>query len=142
MHIHLRAIVEAETALRKMGVLRTRNLVGDLAEWVACEELGLTRVPPSPQGYDAMDAGLLRVQIKGVRLPNRRAGALRGLDQDRFDRLVIVVFAEDLQTHTIVEMTRVEALDRASYQKLTNSWQLTLPAGLVWLKVGRPVCKK
>ncbi len=126
MHIHLRAIVEAEVALREMGVLRTRNLVGDLAEWIACEELGLTRAPASRKGYDATDAQGRRVQIKGVRLPNRRAGALRGLDQDPFDRLVIVVLAEDLQTHTIVEMTREQALERAAYQELTNSWQLTL----------------
>ena len=69
---HLRAIVEAETALREMGVLSTRNLVGDVAEWIACEELGLTRARASQKGYDATDAEGRRVQIKGVRLPNRR----------------------------------------------------------------------
>ena len=118
--------MEAEVALREMGVLRTRNLVGDLAEWIACEELGLTRAPASRKGYDATDAQGRRVQIKGVRRPNRRAGALRGLDQDPFDRLVIVVLTEDLQNHTFVEMTREQALERAAYQELTNSWQLTL----------------
>lgn len=128
MHIHLRAIVEAEAALRKMGVLRSRNLVGDLAEWIACQELGLTRVPASRKGYDATDAQGRRVQIKGVRLPNRQPGALRQLDQDPFDRLVIVVLAEDLQTHTIVEMTRKRAMERAAYQEYTRSWRLTLPS--------------
>ncbi len=44
---HIRAIVKAKAALREIGVLRSRNLVGDLAEYIACEELGLTRAPAS-----------------------------------------------------------------------------------------------
>ena len=126
MHEHLRAIAEAETALRDMGVLRSRNLVGDVAEWIACEELGLDRAPASHRGYDATDGAGRRVQIKGIRRPNRQPGALRELDKAPFDRLVIVVLSEDMQEHTLIEMTCAEALERAVYQAHTNAWRWTV----------------
>ncbi len=126
MREHLRAIAHAENELRKLGVLRSRNLVGDVAEWIACEELGLSRAPASCKGYDATDDEGRRVQIKGVRRPNRQPGALRELDRDPFDRLVVVVLSADMQEHSIVDMPREEALRRASYQSHTNAWRLTI----------------
>ncbi len=126
MHKHLRAIVQAEDALRELGVLRSRNLVGDVAEWIACQELGLTPEPKSTKGYDATDAEGRRVQIKGVRHPNRQPGALRDLEKKPFDRLVIVVLAGDMQSHTIVEMTREQAHELATYQAHTNAWRITV----------------
>ena len=95
MYEQLRAYVAAGTRLREMRVLRTRNLVGDVAEWIACKELGLTLALSSQKGYDASDALGRRVQIKGVRLTNRRPGALRNMDQNPFDRLVILAQARE-----------------------------------------------
>ncbi len=123
---HLRAYVEAEAALREVGVLRSRNLVGDVAEWIACDELGLTQATASQKGHDAIDAQGRRVQIKGVRLPNRQLGALRELDENPFDRLVIVVLANDMQSHIMIEMSCDEALERATYRPRYKSWHITL----------------
>jgi hypothetical protein len=126
MRKHLLAIVEAETALREMGVLSSGTLVGDVAEWIACQELGHMLEPKSTKGYDATDADGLRLQIKGVRLPNCQPGAMRGLRDNPFDRFVVVALASDMQSYEIIEMTSAEARERAAYQEFTNSWRLTV----------------
>ena len=72
-----------------MGVLRTRNLVGDVAEWIACKELGLTHALLSQKGYDASDAlGQPRTN-KGR---DSRAGPRGGLESSGTESYASVVF--------------------------------------------------
>jgi hypothetical protein len=64
---HLLAqLADAETELRRLGVLRSRNIVGDLAEHVACERLGLVRASASQRGdrYEVRD--VIEMQLKDV----------------------------------------------------------------------------
>lgn len=126
---HLLAqLADAEMELRRLGVLRSRNIVGDLAEHVACERLGMVRAPASQRGYDATDKDGRRVQIKGVRLPNRQLGVLRDLDKSPFDRLVIVVFGDRYEVRDLIEMKLENVLARAMFRAHVRGWTITLAA--------------
>jgi hypothetical protein len=122
----LEQLADAEAGLRRLGVLRSRNIVGDLAEYYACGRLDLARAPASQRGYDATDREGRRVQIKGIRLPNRQLGVLRDLDKPLFDRLVAVVLGERYEVRRLLEMSREEALAKAMYQEHVRGWTLTL----------------
>ena len=127
----LHTLVDAEARLRALGVVRTRNIVGDVAEHVACERLRLTPAPPCTKGWDATDDQGRRVQIKGIRLPNRQLGILRDMDADHFDRLVVVVFDERYVVRRVLDYTRVEARGMATFNTHQRGSVITLTADLV-----------
>jgi hypothetical protein len=84
--------------LRQRGVIRSsNNPVADYTEGFTARRLGLTLVGNSTSGHDAIDADGRRYQIKARRLlrPNtsRQLSALRNLNGDPFDFLVVVLFA-------------------------------------------------
>lgn len=60
---------EILTQLRSRGVIRTKNNpVGDYAEWLVSNALGMTLLSNSSAGADAIDADGLKVQIKARRV--------------------------------------------------------------------------
>lgn len=122
----LNQLAEAEATLRRLGVVRTRNIVGDLAEYVACDRLGLNLEPASTKGFDAKDAQGRRVQIKGVRLPNRQLSIMRDFNDGHFDRLVVVLFDEDYAVRRIFDFDRAEVARRSSFDKHQRGNRLTL----------------
>jgi hypothetical protein len=66
----LSIIAEELKRLNENGIIRTKNLVGDLGEYYACKYMKLGQVANSVQsGYDAIDNENLRVQIKARRMP-------------------------------------------------------------------------
>lgn len=83
--------------LREMGVLRTRNAVGDFCEWLATETLQLKRMPPNAT-YDAEDANGLRYEIKSRQTTEGSSNELLGstttrfgkFKKDAFDKIVCV----------------------------------------------------
>jgi hypothetical protein len=87
--------------LRDRGLIRSsNNPVADIAERLAAEALNLTLAPAVSQGYDAVDAGGRRYQIKSRRLTahnkSRQLGVIRKMELREFDFLVAVLFDENL----------------------------------------------
>ena len=71
--------------LRERGVIRTKNLVGDIAEGLVASRLGLVLATSSNAGYEALDPNGMRYQVKS-RLPtpenpSTELGAIRKLDK-------------------------------------------------------------
>ena len=91
---------EILTELRSREVIRTKNNpVGDYAEWLVSEALGMTLLSNSSAGADAIDADGMKVQIKARRVtpdnPSRQLSALRNYEAADFDYLIAVIFDED-----------------------------------------------
>ncbi|BBV64448.1 TPA: hypothetical protein N2N50_000702 [Kluyvera ascorbata] len=91
---------EILTELRSRDVIRTKNNpVGDYAEWLVSEALGMTLLSNSSAGADAIDSDGLKVQIKARRVtpdnPSRQLSALRNYEAADFDYLIAVIFDED-----------------------------------------------
>lgn len=88
------------TELNKREVIRTYNSpVGDYAEWLVSQKLGLTLEANSWKGFDAYDAKTnTRYQIKSrwerrnSSPQSRELNVIRNYDETQFDNLVIVIF--------------------------------------------------
>lgn len=91
----------------------------------------MDRAPASTKGYDATDDQGRRVQIKGIRLPNRQLGILRDLEVGSFDRLIVVVFAERYQVRCIHDYTREQAVELAKFSIHQRGSVITLSAEMV-----------
>ncbi len=82
-------------ALEEMGVVRSRNVVGDYAEHLVCTHLGVEPSGSKIAPHDAVDAAGLRYQVK-ARCRNEVSGTVfAGIKPDNFDLLVLVVFGRD-----------------------------------------------
>jgi len=86
-----------------MGEMRSRRLVrssnnplGDYAEKIISEKLGLQLIKGSNKGFDAVDPKGIRYQIKARRItaPNtsRQLGVIRNLGAKDFDYLLAAIF--------------------------------------------------
>lgn len=106
----LREYARLMRTLHDRGVLQTsNNPVSDYAEGLVARAFNLERTTGSAQGFDARDPRSgRRVQVKArrfsARYRNVGMGFIRGLDQDLFDDLVAVVFAEDFSIHLAARM--------------------------------------
>ena len=86
--------------LNRRNVVRTYNSpVGDYAEWLVAEKLGLVLEHNSQKGYDAYQPGTgLRYQIKSrwergdASVQSRELNVIRNYDDNQFDYLIIVIF--------------------------------------------------
>ncbi|WP_375270676.1 hypothetical protein [Sphingomonas sp.] len=92
--------------------------------------------PNSNAGFDARDSATRqRYEVKARRLtsPNQSAqlSALRGLPEQRFDLIAVLLFAADFSVATAALIPHVLVLQRGSYVAHTNSWRLVVtPAQL------------
>lgn len=116
--------------LRNRDLVRTANTpVGDYAERICCERLGLQRMGFSEKSVDAIGADGTRYQIKARRLtpenPSRQLGALRDLDKDPFDILLAVYFDENLELQEIWSIPHA-VVTEAEFIARTNSTRFVL----------------
>jgi hypothetical protein len=116
--------------LKRRGVVRSRNNpVADLAESLVASVFGGVLARGSEPNYDVLvregDRDI-RYQVKARRLsadnPSRQLGALRGMDEKRFDYLVGILFADDFSPirGAIIPWEVVKA--RSIFRAHTNAW--------------------
>ena len=117
--------------LRSRGITRSsNNPAGDLAEYLFREAFGWQPQGNSQAGYDAVDRGGLRYQIKGRRItrrnPSRELSALRDLAGGHFDFLAGVIFAEDFTVLRAAIIPHSVVLDNSAFVEHTNSHKFLL----------------
>ena len=99
----LKAYAGILDSLKSAGIVRTYNSpVGDYAEWLVSEKLGLELQKNSKAGFDALDNNTkTRYQIKSRWTHpgnnNRRLNVIRDYDTKPFDYLIAVVFGEQFE---------------------------------------------
>ena len=136
----LRTYCEVLKELRLRNLIRsTNNPVADIAETIVALALKLKLVSGSTAGHDAIDSTGIRYEIKGRRITrenkSRQLSFIRGLDKDRFDFLVGVLFDEDFQILRACIIPRSTVHNLARYVEHVNGWRLIL-ADSVWEKAG------
>lgn len=132
LQVHANVIAE----LRRRGVLRTKNNpVGDYAEWLVSNALGLTLEGNSAAGYDATDAKGVRYQIKARRVTpdnkSRQLSAIRNLDAADFDVLIGVLFDSDFNVTGAYQVPHAIVGQYAKYRSHTNAHILHLQGSLL-----------
>jgi hypothetical protein len=131
--------------LAKRGLVRTRNIVGDRAEFLAmefyAEVKGLPRLqlaPKSTKNVDALSTGGERYSIKGVTLPNKTTSAFYGLSRDEgpgtiqpaFEHVILVVMDRDLKLARIIELDWKAFLKHRKWHSRVRAWNLSLTKAL------------
>lgn len=117
------------TELQRRGILRSDNTpTGDYAEWIVSQALGLSLEGNSKSGYDAVGPDGTRYQIKARRLAtaktSRQLSALRNLDQDPFDFLIIVLFGPSFDVLECWQVPVDVVRERATYVAHVNGHRL------------------
>ncbi len=112
--------------LRSRGVIRSsNNPIADYGERLVAERLGLELVNASTAGYDAVAPDGTRYQIKSRRLvagtSSRQLGALRNLDQDCFDHLVVVLLGPRFELHELWRLPIDLVREHAVYRSHVNA---------------------
>lgn len=111
--------------LQNRGVLRTmNNPTGDYAEWLVSQAFGLSLAGNSVSDYDAISESGKKIQIKARRVTptskSRQLSAMRNLDAEGFDELVVVIFDESFHVAEAYLIPHSVVCEYASYRAHVN----------------------
>ena len=110
------------TELTKRPFSPDGHLVGSFGEVVAAELLNLTLMPPSNDGYDAIDDQGRRVEIKAT----TRTSIGLSASGTRAERLVVVVVDGDGETEVAYDGPRAPAWDAAGKPKKNGQRRISV----------------
>lgn len=123
--------------LKERGIIRSKNVVGDLGEHLAikhyCNTAGLPNLQPAPPGtqnVDALSRQGERYSIKST--TSSSTGVFYGLnepengelDVQMFEHVIIVVFDENYSIERINELTWVDFLKYKRWQSRMKAWYI------------------
>ncbi len=125
--------------LRKLGEIRSRNIVGDRGEQIAIAYYGATKnlpklqmAPPSTKNIDAISTQGDRYSVKTVSLPNKTTGVFHGygtpdnpIHDKKFEYLIIVVI-DAYQPELIVELAWEDFYDLKRWHSTMNAYNISL----------------
>lgn len=135
----LKAYAEILDSLYKSGIVRTYNSpVGDYAEWLVSNKLGLELQNNSTAGFDASDVNTgLRYQIKcrwvNPKNKKKQLSVIRDYEKCPFDYLVAVIFSFDFEIEEayLVPYEIIKKYFSYSYNKHLNGIMITLTNKLI-----------
>jgi hypothetical protein len=108
----------------------TNNPVANYSELLACKTLGLTQMPESTKGYDALDTNGRRYEVKGRRPTaknkSRQLSFIRELDKQHFEYLVGVLYNEDFTVKKACIIPYAVVKQLAKYHPHPNAWTVML----------------
>lgn len=125
--------------LKQRKIIRSKNVVGDLGEYLAikhyCETKGLPKLqpaPPSTKNIDAISVDGDRYSIKST--TGTATSVFYGLnppgseepDQQKFDYLIVVVFDSNVRLKRINELTWEQFLQYKRWHSRMGAWSLTI----------------
>ena len=140
IHIYSDAIKE----LKKRKIIRTKNVLGELGEYLAISHYNntpglpkLQTAPISTQNVDAMSRNGERYSIKSC--STNTTGSFYGLqpkgsntpDRQAFEYVIICHFDDDCQLQEIYELDWNAFLKHKRWQSRMNTWYLTINKQLI-----------
>lgn len=130
--------------LKERGVIRTKNFIGDLGEFLAIEHYqktpGLPKLQPAPIGtknVDAISRNGDRYNIKTTQ--NNTTGAFYGLpdptsmkiEDKKFEFVIIVQLSDDLTIKRMVELTWEQFIKYKRWASRIMAWNLSITRALL-----------
>ena len=125
--------------LKKRGIIRTKNVIGELGEYLSIQYYnntpGLPNLQAAPIGTQNIDA----ISINGERYSIKSTstnltGVFYGLEpkdserenQQKFEFVIICRFDEDYQLKEILEINWDTFLENKKWHSRMNAWNLSL----------------
>ncbi|MEM1406765.1 MAG: hypothetical protein AAGG59_08325 [Bacteroidota bacterium] len=130
--------------LKERGVIRTKNLLGDLGEYLAIEHfnntsglVNLQAAPAGTQNIDAISRNGERYSIKST--STNLTSAFHGLepinstvsDSQKFEYVLIMQFGDNFQLNKIIQLTWNTFLKHKKWHKTLNAWNITVTNSLI-----------
>lgn len=130
--------------LKERGVIRTKNVLGDLGEYLAIEHYNstpnlptLTVAPIGTKNIDAISRDGERYSIKST--TNKTTGVFYGLepkgsdkkDKQKFEYVIICIFDDDFDLNKILELDWENFLVHKRWHNRMNAWNLNLSKNVV-----------
>ena len=134
---------DAHIELKKRGVLRTKNVVGDLGEHYAIDYFNnngklpnLSFAPPGVQNIDALSRDGEIYSIKSVTSRKGTTGSFWNPqsienNEKKFDYLLIVIMNEEYDLDMILLLTWDEFFKYKSFNKRMNNYNISLTNKLI-----------
>lgn len=132
------------STLKDRGVIRTKNLIGDLGEYLAIEKYistpnlpKLLAAPAGTQNIDAISTKGERYSIKST--TGNLTGVFYGLnppdseeiEDKKFEYVIIVLFNENFKLSKILEINWNQFLNLKKWHKTMNAWNLSITKSLL-----------
>ena len=130
--------------LKNRKIIRTKNIIGDLGEYLAIHYYNntprlpnLQAAPPGTRNIDAISRNGERYSIKST--SGNLTGVFYGLnDKDseenqkqKFEYVVLVVFKEDFVLDKIIELDWNQFLKFKKWHKTMRGWNISITKNLI-----------
>jgi hypothetical protein len=140
----INAYSEIITLLKNRGVIRTKNLLGDLGEYLAIEHFNKTAgmsnlqaAPAGTQNIDAISRNGERYSVKST--TGNLTGVFYGLealnseirDKQKFEFVLIVKFADNYELEKIIQIDWNLFIKYKRWHKTMNAWNITITKALL-----------
>lgn len=133
--------------LKKRKIIRTKNITGELGEYIAVEFYknnpnlpNLAFAPPSTENIDAISKKGERYSIKTI-TNNGSTGVFYGLPHinsneipmQKFEYVIIVKLSDDFELENILELTWKQFLENKRWHSRMQAWNLSYSKKLIEL---------
>ena len=140
----IKAYSEIISLLKERNVIRTKNLLGDLGEFLAIEHFyktsnlpNLQAAPAGTQNIDAISRNGERYSIKST--TGNLTGVFYGLeppnskikDKQKFEYVLIVSFTGNYELDKIIRLNWEQFLILKRWHKTMRAWNLSLTKALM-----------
>lgn len=129
---------EAYKELRDRGILRTKNVVGEIGEYYAIKFYNetsklpnLTLAPPGVQNVDALSR---KGEIYSIKTVTSRSGTTGSFwdpesirnNNKKFDYLIIIILNDKYHLDMVIELSWDDFMENKSYNKRMNNYNISL----------------
>lgn len=137
---------DIQQELRKRGLARTNNMVGERGEFLAIETYnstsGLPNLQAAPEGtqnVDALSRKGERYSIKTISEPGSTTGVFYGMGEKddkevtekKFEYVIIVQLYKNYRPKRIIELTWIQFLKFKRWHSTMRAWNLNVTKSLL-----------
>jgi hypothetical protein len=137
---------DIQQELRKRGLVRTNNIVGERGEFLAIETYnsisGLPNLQAAPEGtqnVDALSRKGERYSIKTMSEPGNTTGVFYGIGEKddsiipdkKFEYVIIVQIFKDYRPKRIIELSWEQFLKFKKWHSTMRAWNLSVTKSLL-----------
>lgn len=136
---------QATKELKKRGIVRTKNITGELGEYIAVDYYNKTSnlpnlqfAPPSTENIDAISRKGERYSIKTITnkgstgvfygLPPLESG---DIPDQKFEYVIIVKLTDNFELERILELTWNDFLENKKWHSRMKAWNLSYSNKLI-----------
>lgn len=131
--------------LKNRKIVRSKNITGDLGEYVTIDVYNTTRnlpklqlAPSGTRNVDALSRDGERYSIKTITLPNKTTGVFYGLhpkgsdtkDEKNFEYVIIVVFDDEMGLVELIEIDWKTFIKFKKWHKRMKAWYVIVTKSL------------